>query len=80
MHETNFEIQWDGKNPEQRQDKARSFNNMDFESKLLYVIALLSRGFNMALYYYLTPFGIIAFTLIYAYRYSYEADLSYLHK
>lgn len=78
MQETGFEIRWDGKNAEERLDKVRSYASMDRGSKLLYLIALWFRGFNIAIYYYLMPFGIIAFTLIYAYRFSYAADLSYL--
>jgi len=58
----------------------RSFKQMDQESKVFYIIALIFRGFNIAVYYYLMPFGIVIFTLIYAYRYSYNADLSYLQQ
>lgn len=51
---------------------------MDRESRLLYLVALFFRGFNIAIYYYLMPFGIVIFTLIYAYRFSYDANLDYL--
>lgn len=78
--ETGFDIQWDGKQPEDRSNKVRSYASMDVGSKVFYLISLFFRGFNIAIYYYLMPFGIIAFTLIYAYRFSFEADLSYLQK
>jgi hypothetical protein len=79
-NETGFDIQSDGRQPEDRSDKVRSYASMDVGSKVFYLIALFFRGFNIAIYYYLMPFGIIAFTLIYAYRFSFEADLNYLQK
>jgi len=78
MSETGLEIVSDDKTAEHT--KVRSFSKMDSDCKVFYIIALFFRGFNIAVYYYLMPFGIVIFTLIYAYRYSYKADLSYLQQ